>query len=110
MTQMAQITRRNSLFVFICVICGFYSLDSVHEAAGVEQPARVELFFHLTHQPDVAARPAPDRQGALPLRRATRQDEIAVSGDGLQFNLVDYQPCYRTEAGTGCAMGFAEWL
>ncbi|MEA2640489.1 MAG: 3-O-methylgallate 3,4-dioxygenase [Chloroflexota bacterium] len=34
----------------------------------------------------------------------------AVSSDGLQFNLVDYQPCYRTEAGTGCAMGFAEWL
>jgi hypothetical protein len=33
----------------------------------------------------------------------------AMAGDGLQFNLVDYVPCYRTEAGTGCAMAFAEW-
>ena len=33
----------------------------------------------------------------------------AMSGAGLQCNLVDYVPCYRTEAGNGCAMGFAEW-
>ena len=33
----------------------------------------------------------------------------AMSGSGLQMNLVDYVPCYRTEAGNGCAMGFAEW-
>ena len=33
----------------------------------------------------------------------------AVGGSGLEMNLVDYVPCYRTEAGTGCAMGFAEW-
>lgn len=33
----------------------------------------------------------------------------AMSGTGLQMNLVDYVPCYRTEAGNGCAMGFAEW-
>ncbi len=34
----------------------------------------------------------------------------AMAGDGLQMNMVDYVPCYRTEAGNGCAMGFAEWL
>lgn len=34
----------------------------------------------------------------------------AMAGNGLQMNLVDYVPCYRTEAGNGCAMGFAEWL
>jgi hypothetical protein len=34
----------------------------------------------------------------------------AMAGDGLQCNIVDYVPCYRTEAGNGCAMGFAEWL
>jgi len=34
----------------------------------------------------------------------------AMAGDVLQMNLVDYVPCYRTEAGNGCAMGFAEWL
>ena len=33
----------------------------------------------------------------------------AMSGAGLAMDLVDYVPCYRTEAGTGCAMGFAEW-
>jgi 3-O-methylgallate 3,4-dioxygenase len=33
----------------------------------------------------------------------------AMAGDGLEFNLLDYQPCYRTEAGTGCAMAFATW-
>jgi 3-O-methylgallate 3,4-dioxygenase len=32
-----------------------------------------------------------------------------VADDGLEMRLVDYVPCYRTEAGTGCAMGFAIW-
>ena len=27
----------------------------------------------------------------------------------LRFQLIDYVPCYRTEAGTGNAMGFAVW-
>ena len=34
----------------------------------------------------------------------------AMSGSGLALNMVDYVPCYRTEAGNGCAMGFAEWV
>lgn len=33
-----------------------------------------------------------------------------LSGTGLTMDLVDYVPCYRTEAGNGCAMGFAEWV
>ncbi len=33
----------------------------------------------------------------------------AMSGAGLEMTMVDYVPCYRTEAGNGCAMGFAEW-
>lgn len=33
-----------------------------------------------------------------------------MSDAGLGMNLVDYVPCYRTEAGNGCAMGFAEWM
>jgi 3-O-methylgallate 3,4-dioxygenase len=28
---------------------------------------------------------------------------------GLKMSLVDYVPCYRSEAGTGSAMGFARW-
>ena len=36
---------------------------------------------------------------------------IVVSGasEHLDMNLIDYVPCYRSPAGTGCAMGFAEW-
>jgi hypothetical protein len=29
--------------------------------------------------------------------------------EGLQMKLVDYAPCYRTPAGTGCGMTFAQW-
>ncbi len=28
---------------------------------------------------------------------------------GLSMKLLDYVPCYRSEAGTGSAMGFAQW-
>ena len=38
---------------------------------------------------------------------------IAVAGvadeAGLQVTSTDYEPCYRTEAGTGNAMGFVTW-
>ena len=36
---------------------------------------------------------------------------IAVTGatEHLDMDLVDYVPCYRSPAGTGCAMGFAIW-
>jgi hypothetical protein len=33
----------------------------------------------------------------------------AMSEAGLKMNLLDYVPCYRSEAGTGSAMGFAHW-
>ncbi len=33
----------------------------------------------------------------------------AMHDQGLKFRLVDYVPCYRTEAGTGNAMGFVIW-
>jgi hypothetical protein len=33
----------------------------------------------------------------------------AMTATSLQARLVDYQPCYRSEAGTGCAMGFMVW-
>ncbi len=38
---------------------------------------------------------------------------ITVAGimaeGGLTMKLIDYVPCYRSEAGTGSAMGFAQW-
>jgi Catalytic LigB subunit of aromatic ring-opening dioxygenase len=33
----------------------------------------------------------------------------AMNAAGKKFHLVDYVPCYRSEAGTGCAMGFVYW-
>jgi 3-O-methylgallate 3,4-dioxygenase len=33
----------------------------------------------------------------------------AMAEAGLEMKLVDYVPCYRSEAGTGSAMGFAHW-
>jgi hypothetical protein len=33
----------------------------------------------------------------------------AAREGGLVGELVDYQPCYRSEAGTGCAMCFVTW-
>ena len=36
---------------------------------------------------------------------------VALAGSVEPFNmtLVDYQPCYRSPASTGCAMAFAYW-
>ena len=33
----------------------------------------------------------------------------AMAEEGLSMKLLDYVPCYRSEAGTGSAMGFAQW-
>lgn len=28
---------------------------------------------------------------------------------GFEPAMIEYVPCYRSEAGTGCAMGFVAW-
>ena len=33
----------------------------------------------------------------------------ALAETGLPMKLVDYVPCYRSEAGSGSGMGFASW-
>jgi Catalytic LigB subunit of aromatic ring-opening dioxygenase len=33
----------------------------------------------------------------------------AMAEAGLKMKLIDYVPCYRSEAGTGSGMGFAYW-
>jgi len=33
----------------------------------------------------------------------------ACAEAGLEMELVDYVPCYRSQAGTGTAMAFAAW-
>ena len=36
---------------------------------------------------------------------------VVVTGatEHLDMDIIDYVPCYRSPAGTGCAMGFAQW-
>ncbi len=34
---------------------------------------------------------------------------VAGAVENLDMELLDYVPCYRSPAGTGCAMGFARW-
>lgn len=36
---------------------------------------------------------------------------VALAGatEDMDMKLIDYVPCYRSIAGTGCAMGFAQW-
>ncbi len=59
-----------------------------------------------------------ERMMNLPVERfqagsSEMRNWIALAGaleeTGLQMKLVDYVPCYRSAAGTGNAMGFAEW-
>ena len=33
----------------------------------------------------------------------------AAAAEHLEMDLIDYVPCYRSPAGTGCGMGFATW-
>jgi 3-O-methylgallate 3,4-dioxygenase len=54
--------------------------------------------------------------GALPRRRMNSgtseiRNWIVAAGavEHLPMTLIDYVPCYRSPAGTGCAMGFAQW-
>jgi 3-O-methylgallate 3,4-dioxygenase len=34
---------------------------------------------------------------------------LAGAVDGMTYDLIDYVPCYRSPAGTGCAMAFVTW-
>jgi 3-O-methylgallate 3,4-dioxygenase len=54
--------------------------------------------------------------GGLPQRRLNSgtsevRNWISTAGavEHLDMQLIDYVPCYRSPAGTGCAMGFAQW-
>ena len=57
-----------------------------------------------------------DRLMALPREKINSgsseiRNWIVVTGatEHLAMDVVDYVPCYRSPAGTGCAMGFATW-
>ena len=57
-----------------------------------------------------------DQLSALPRHKINSgsseiRNWIVVTGatEHLDMDVVDYVPCYRSPAGTGCAMGFATW-
>ena len=52
-----------------------------------------------------------DRDRLMILGTTETVNWIGLSGAMTKekMTLVDYVPCYRTPAGTGCAMAFAHW-
>jgi 3-O-methylgallate 3,4-dioxygenase len=57
-----------------------------------------------------------DAIASLPLERLQAgsseiRNWITTAGavQHLEMEVIDYVPCYRSRAGTGCAMGFAQW-
>ena len=60
---------------------------------------------------DEAALAALPRDRMMVLGTTETLNWITLSGamTSEKMSLVDYVPCYRTPAGTGCAMAFAYW-
>jgi 3-O-methylgallate 3,4-dioxygenase len=68
------------------------------------------------HVLEIIAKRDADAVAALPLEQLNSGNSeirnwIAAAGalEGLEMRLIDYVPCYRSEAGTGCGMAFAVW-
>jgi len=60
---------------------------------------------------DQRAKGSTDRQRRPGMTSQTRNwFATAGAADGLQMDLIDYIPCYRTPAGTGCGVCFAKWI
>ena len=58
-----------------------------------------------------------DAIASLPLERLQAgtseiRNWFATAGvvQHLEMEVFDYVPCYRSPAGTGCAMAFAQWV
>jgi hypothetical protein len=58
-----------------------------------------------------------DAMAALPVERLQSgtseiRNWLTVAGavGDMEFDLFDYVPCYRSPAGTGCAMAFGQWV
>ena len=66
--------------------------------------------LNAMQQKDVATLTALPRE-SLDSGNSEIRNWIAAAGavEHLDMQLVDYVPCYRSPAGTGCAMGFATW-
>ena len=49
---------------------------------------------------------AAEKDGVLAFIEVKQRVTLAGAADHLKMDLIDYVPCYRTLAGTGCAMAF----
>ena len=65
---------------------------------------------------DLLANGGPEGHAAIPREKLQSGNSefrcwsaLAGALEDKQFNLIDYVPCYRSPAGTGCAMAFAYW-
>jgi hypothetical protein len=62
-------------------------------------------------------RKSADAHAALPLAKLNSGNSelrnwsaVAGASEHLDMQLFEYVPCYRSPAGTGCAMAFAQWI
>jgi hypothetical protein len=65
---------------------------------------------------DLMAKGGVEGHAALPLEKLQSGNSefrcwsaLAGAVEGKAMTLIDYVPCYRSPAGTGCAMAFAYW-
>ncbi len=65
---------------------------------------------------ELMGRDDPEGHARLPLEKLQSGNSefrcwslLAGAVAGMQMNLIDYVPCYRSPAGTGCGMAFATW-
>jgi len=65
---------------------------------------------------EIMASGKPDGHLAMPLEKLQSGNSefrcwsaLAGAIEGMSMDLIDYIPCYRSPAGTGCAMAFATW-
>lgn len=69
-----------------------------------------DFLSSVTLPLDQRAKGSTDRQRRPGMTSQTRNWFAAAGAcGGLQMDLIDYIPCYRTPAGTGCGVCFAKW-
>jgi len=88
---------------------GFVFRQLMHEAAIPSVPVLLNTFYP-PNQPSLKRCFEFGRVIACAVASWDSRARVALIASGdLSHFVVDYVPCYRSEAGTGNAMGFARW-
>lgn len=74
-----------------------------------EEIDRMALDGLLKQKPEILSRLPLEKLMVLGTGEILNWIVAAGALEHLRPKLLDYVPCYRTPAGTGCAMGFMEW-